>query len=62
MSKWLKSFIAELLLAIFICCIISELWREAEINLYGFSQQSAIDAFAAWIMAYSLAELLMDKG
>lgn len=60
MIKWVKTIIIQLLLSIIICSFISELWLEAEINLYGYSQHSAVDSFAAWIMSFSLAEFLMD--
>ncbi len=61
MKKRIKRFIMQTFLAATICAIIGEWWSMAEVNLYGFSQHSVVDALAAGAIAFGIAGLLMDE-
>ena len=52
-QDWGKVFIV-------ILCVIALVWHELEIALYGFAQESAVDAFAASLIASWLTSKFMN--
>lgn len=45
---------------IVILCVIALVWHELEIALYRFAQESAVDAFAASLIASWLTSIFMN--
>ena len=55
----LARFVFRTGVAIMLCYIIAMWWQMAEVRIYGFSQESIIDALAAATIALGAADFMV---
>ena len=57
--NWLARYLFKVAIASCLVCIIGAWWQMAEVKLYGYSQESIIDALAAGTLAYGIADFMV---
>ena len=54
-------FVMRVVLAVLLCNLILTVWKLIEVKLYGFSQYSALDKYAASVISFLLAWVLVRE-
>ena len=61
MNDKMKLFALRSLFSVILCYSLMGLWKIAEIKMYGFYQHSALDKYAASLISFLLAWVLIRE-